>query len=61
MKTITLSQEIFFDLKDLINSGQIDDIELSGFQEFETLRELLDEQIKKLEEIEERLLVEVNA
>ena len=60
MKTVTLAQEVFFDLKDLIDSGQIDDFKLSGFQEFETLKEFLLEQIKKLEQIEERLLEEVN-
>mgnify|MGYP000467976742 CR=1 FL=1 len=51
--TITKVQEVFFDLCDLLNSGQIDDIALSGFQEFATLREFLEEQKNKLAEIEE--------
>jgi len=51
--TITKVQEVFFDLCDLLNSGQIDNIKLSGFQEFATLREFLEEQKNKLTEIEE--------
>ena len=52
MSTITTIQEVFFDLCDLIDSGQIDDFQLSGFQEFETLREFLIEQRDKLAQIE---------
>ena len=51
--TITKVQEVFFDLCDLLNSGQIDNIKLSGFLEFATLREFLEEQKNKLTEIEE--------
>lgn len=50
--TITKLQEVYFDLCDLINSRQIDNITLSGFQEFDTLREFLEEQKNKLAEIE---------
>lgn len=45
-------QEIFFDLCDLLDSGQIDDIALDGFAEFETLREFIEEQKNKIEELE---------
>lgn len=52
---ITLLQEIYFDLCDLIDSGQIDDIALSGFSEFDTLLEFMTEQKEKLSVIEEGL------
>ena len=50
--TITKVQEVYFDLCDLLNSRQIDNITLSGFQEFDTLREFLEEQKNKLVEID---------
>ena len=49
----TTLQEIFFDLCDLLDSGQIDDIKLDGFDEFETLREFIEEQKSKIESLEE--------
>jgi hypothetical protein len=49
----TKLQEVLFDICDLINSGEIDDIALTTFQEFETLKEFLEEQKGKLEDIEE--------
>ena len=52
MKVKTLVQEVYFDICDLLNGNQVDDIVLQGFQEFETLREFLEEQKRKLEEIE---------
>ena len=52
---ITQVQEVFFDLCDLIDSGQIDNFRLKGFQEFWTLREFLEEQKAKLQSIEEDL------
>ena len=55
MKTLTLTQEVFFDLSDLLKTNQIDDLVIDGFQEFETLREFLTEQKRKMEEIEKRL------
>lgn len=51
-RTLTLVQEVLFDLSDLIKSGEMDDIALKGFQEFETLKEFLEEQKAKLQEIE---------
>ena len=53
MSTLTKLQEVYFDLKDLLNSGEIDDIVLDSFQEFETLREFIEEQINKIEQVEE--------
>jgi len=50
--TITKVQEVYFDLCDLLNSRQIDNINLIGFHEFDTLREFLQEQKNKLAEIE---------
>ena len=47
-KMLTALQEIYFDLCDLIDSGQVDDIAISEFAEFETLREFLVEQRTKL-------------
>ena len=44
----TTLQEIFFDLCDLIDSGQVDDIALSDFAEFSTLSEFLIEQRDKI-------------
>lgn len=55
MNSKTLVQEIYFDVCDLINSGQINDFVLDGFQEFETLLEFLEEQKTKLERIETTL------
>lgn len=49
----TTLQEIFFDLCDLLDSGQVDDIQLDGFAEFETLREFLEEQKAKIESLED--------
>lgn len=49
----TTLQEIFFDLCDLLDSGQIDDIKLDGFEEFETLREFIEEQKAKIESLED--------
>ena len=47
-KLLTTLQEIYFDLCDLIDSGQVDDIAISEPEEFETLREFLVEQRTKL-------------
>lgn len=52
MKTLTTIQEVYFDLIDLLESGEIDDVNLDSFQEFETLREFLEEQIRKVSDVE---------
>jgi hypothetical protein len=54
-KLLTQVQEVYFDLCDLLNSGEIDDILLTTFQEFETLKEFLEEQKTKLAEIEKEV------
>lgn len=55
MDTLTKVQEIYFDISDLINSGEINGINITCLQEFDTLREFLLEQRRKLAEIEESL------
>jgi hypothetical protein len=60
-KLLTTVQEVFFDLQDLINSGQIDDVAIDGFQEFETLLEFVQEQRDKLAQIEELIKQESEA
>ena len=55
MSTKTLVQEIYFDVCDLLDSGQINDFTISGFQEFDTLREFMLEQKQKLAQIEASL------
>jgi hypothetical protein len=52
---VTKIQEVLFDICDLINSGEVDDIALTTFQEFETLNEFLKEQKEKLESIESEI------
>jgi hypothetical protein len=47
-KEKTTLQEIYFDLCDLIDSGQVHDIVLTEFQEFNTVLEFLEEQREKL-------------
>jgi hypothetical protein len=57
-KTLTSLQEVYFDLCDLLNSSQVDDFSISGFQEFDTLREFLEEQKNKIERIESTIETE---
>ena len=47
-KEKTTLQEIYFDLCDLIDSGQVDDIALTDFAEFDTVLEFLIEQRDKI-------------
>lgn len=53
---LTTLQEVFFDLCDILEGDEINDIILTEFSEFETLREFLEEQKEKvrivLEEVE---------
>lgn len=48
-------QEIYFDICDMLDSGQVDDIQITEPEEFSTLREFLEAQKAKLEYIEEIL------
>jgi hypothetical protein len=52
-RQLTLLQEVYFDICDLINSREIDDICINGFEEFETVLEFLEEQKLKLSLIED--------
>ena len=58
---IELLQGVYFDICDLLDSGQVDDIQLEGFEEFSTLREFLEEQKAKLEQVEQIMGGEVDA
>jgi hypothetical protein len=49
---LTMLQEVYFDLCDLLNSKQMKGVSLKGFQEFKTLEEFLQEQKVKIEQIE---------
>jgi hypothetical protein len=54
--TLTKIQEIYFDLCDILNHNDLDNVEIEGFEEFDTVREFLLEQKTKIEEIEKGLL-----
>lgn len=45
---LTTLQEVFFDLCDILEGDEINDIVLTEFSEFETLREFLEEQKEKV-------------
>lgn len=51
----TLVQEVYFDICDAINEGDLYDYEIQGFDEFATVLEFLKEQKAKLEQIEKLL------
>ena len=51
----TLVQEIYFDICDAINEGDLYDYEIQGFDEFATVLDFLKEQKAKLEQIEKLL------
>ena len=48
---ITLVQEVYFDLCDVLDHNEMDD-RIDGFQEFDTLRDFMYEQKDKLSRIE---------
>jgi hypothetical protein len=54
MTTLTLIQEIYFDLCDLLDNNELDD-RIEGLQEFDTLRDFMYEQKAKLSRIERAL------
>lgn len=54
MNTITLVQEVFFDLCDFLDNKNCNK-KLVSFDEFKTLKEFLSEQKQKLAEIEIQL------
>jgi len=49
--TLTLIQEVYFDLCDLLDHNELDD-SIDGFFEFDNLRECLQEQRDKIARIE---------
>ena len=60
-KTLETLQEVFFDLTDLIDSGQVYGIDIDGFQEFKTLVEFLQEQKEKIALLETMITNESEA
>lgn len=60
-KTITALQEVYFDICDLLDSGQADDIQITEPEGYDTLREFLEAQKANLELIEEEIGAEVDA
>jgi hypothetical protein len=56
---ISKLQEIYFDICDLLNVAEVNHIKLKTFQEFKTMQEFLQEQKRKLEELETEILEEL--
>jgi hypothetical protein len=52
---LTTVQEIYFDLCDLLENNDLNDIKIEGFSEFETLGEFLEEQKAKVGWLEDEL------
>lgn len=50
-ETLTQLQEVYFDICDLLDNNELDDT-IEGFFEFDTLRQCLEEQRRKLAQIE---------
>jgi hypothetical protein len=49
--TLTLVQEVYFDLCDILNNNELDD-KIEGLYEFDTVRDFMYEQKAKLARIE---------
>ena len=52
--TLTLIQEVYFDLCDLLDNNELDD-RIEGFYEFDSLRDFITEQKQKMARIEKVL------
>ncbi len=52
--TLTLIQEVYFDLCDILDHNELDE-KIEGFFEFDSLRDFLHEQRQKMAEIEKQL------
>ena len=50
-KLLTLVQEVYFDLCDILDNNELDD-RIEGFQEFDTVRDFITEQKQKMARIE---------
>jgi hypothetical protein len=54
--TLTLTQEVYFDLLDLLNNNpKLQGMKIEGFEEFKNLTDFIDEQTRKLMVIESDL------
>ena len=52
--TLTLVQEVYFDLCDLLDNNELDD-KVNGFYEFDSIRDFITEQKQKMALIERDL------
>ena len=52
---LTTVQEVYFDLEDLGNSNYLKGIKVEGFDEFNNMRDFIDEQIMKLNYLEQHM------
>ena len=52
--TLTLVQEVYFDLCDILDNNELDD-RINGFYEFDSIRDFITEQKQKLARIEKAL------
>jgi hypothetical protein len=52
--TLTLVQEVYFDLCDILDHNELDE-KIEGFFEFDSLRDFLHEQKQKMAQIEKHL------
>ncbi len=52
--TLTLVQEVYFDLCDILDNNELDD-RIKGFSEFDSIRDFMIEQKQKLARIEKAL------
>jgi len=50
-KLLTLVQEVYFDLCDILDNNELDD-RIDGLQEFDTVRDFITEQKQKMARIE---------
>ena len=49
---LTTIQEVYFDLEDLQQNNYLKGVKVEGFEEFNNLRDFIDEQISKLNYLE---------
>lgn len=49
---LTTIQEVYFDLEDLQKNNYLKGVKVEGFEEFDNLRDFIDEQISKLTYLE---------
>ncbi len=49
---LTTIQEVYFDLEDLQQNNYLKGVKVEGFEEFDNMRDFIDEQISKLNYLE---------